>query len=303
MQAPVAAPAPAAAVPAARCENCETPIAGKYCSECGQRYDGGHPVHSVRHFVREATEDLTHADSRLWQTLIALLARPGLLTREFLDGRRARYLPPLRLYLVLSLVFFLLSGLQQPEQGSAFSVTTGPRQAREQMTPERAREICPELVQSARNLWSAFGNQEKPLTATCLKMGATGGAAFQEAVLHNVERAMFVFLPVLALFPTLLYWRPRRYYVEHLLFFVHNHAFLFLIFSLHLIVKPIPIVGDLVDLAAWAYIPWYLYRSMRRVYGQRRVPTLLKFGAFLGVYILTAIVTLVGTIVYSVLTL
>ena len=54
-----------------------------------------------------ATEDLTHADSRLWRTLAALLFKPGHLTREFLAGRRARYLPPVRLYLVLSVLFFL----------------------------------------------------------------------------------------------------------------------------------------------------------------------------------------------------
>ena len=49
-----------------------------------------------------------------------------------------------------------------------------------------------------------------------------------EAIVHNIPRAMFVFLPLLALFMKLLYWRPKRYYVEHLLFLVHNHAFVFL---------------------------------------------------------------------------
>ena len=64
-------------------------------------------VHTLSHFAAEAFESLTHADSRVWKTLGYLLARPGLLTREFLDGRRARYLPPFRLYIVISLVFFL----------------------------------------------------------------------------------------------------------------------------------------------------------------------------------------------------
>ena len=92
------------------CTNCGTALLGPYCSQCGQRHHD-HPMHSFWHFVQEATEDLTHADSRLWRTLYALLLRPGLLTREFLDGRRARYLPPVRLYLVVSLLFFLVAGL------------------------------------------------------------------------------------------------------------------------------------------------------------------------------------------------
>src|SRR6516164_3976428 len=96
-----------AAIPAAapRCDNCGAAVAGRYCAACGQRREA--PVHSLWHFSQVAAEDLTHADSRLWRTLGALLFRPGFLTREFLDGRRARYLPPVRLYLVLSVVFFL----------------------------------------------------------------------------------------------------------------------------------------------------------------------------------------------------
>ena len=67
------------------------------------------------HFAGEAFESITHADSRLWRTLGYLLARPGRLTREFFDGRRARYLPPFRLYLVISLLFFLVAGLPDPD--------------------------------------------------------------------------------------------------------------------------------------------------------------------------------------------
>jgi len=89
-----------------QCANCGAPVTGRFCSNCGQRLES--PVHSVSHFVAEATEDLTHLDSRVWGTITALLFRPGFLTRKFLDGQRVRYLPPLRLYLVLSLMFFLV---------------------------------------------------------------------------------------------------------------------------------------------------------------------------------------------------
>src|SRR5579862_3912078 len=97
----VAASAPAA--PA--CANCGAALAGRYCSACGQRVEP--PLHTLWHFAQVATEDVTHADSRLWRSLAALLFKPGFLTREFLAGRRASYLPPVRLYLVLSVVFFI----------------------------------------------------------------------------------------------------------------------------------------------------------------------------------------------------
>ncbi len=60
---------------------------------------------------REAFESISHADSRLWRTLWYLLGRPGFLTREFFEGKRVRYLPPFRLYLVISVLFFLVAGL------------------------------------------------------------------------------------------------------------------------------------------------------------------------------------------------
>src|SRR6186713_1449752 len=74
------------------CANCGAPLTGEYCATCGQRHEPH--VHTIAHFASEAFESITHADSRLWRTLGYLLTRPGLLTREFFDGRRASYLPP-----------------------------------------------------------------------------------------------------------------------------------------------------------------------------------------------------------------
>src|SRR5690348_17620300 len=91
------------------CANCGQPLAGEYCAACGQRHEPH--VHTVGHFVGEAFESISHADSRLWRTLLYLLTKPGYLTREFFAGRRVRYLPPFRLYLVISVLFFVVIGL------------------------------------------------------------------------------------------------------------------------------------------------------------------------------------------------
>ena len=93
------------------CANCHAALDGEYCAACGQRHEPH--VHTVAHFASEALESVSHADSRLWRTLWYLLARPGYLTREFFAGRRVRYLPPFRLYLVISVVFFLVVGLPE----------------------------------------------------------------------------------------------------------------------------------------------------------------------------------------------
>jgi hypothetical protein len=88
------------------CANCDARLTGQYCADCGQR--AGDRMISVWELVKEASEVLTSLDSRLWRTLGMLLFRPGRLTSDYLLGRRARYIPALRLFLGLSLVFFFL---------------------------------------------------------------------------------------------------------------------------------------------------------------------------------------------------
>jgi len=88
------------------CANCSTPLAGRFCSSCGQ--DSNAPPLSARRFLLTQTVDLLGFDSRVGHTVAALLLRPGALTRAFLAGQRIRYLAPLSLYLLLASLFFFL---------------------------------------------------------------------------------------------------------------------------------------------------------------------------------------------------
>jgi len=103
----------------------------------------------------------------------------------------------------------------------------------------------------------------------------------------------------------LLYWHPRRLYVEHLLFFVHNHAFAFLLFGLFLLTSsfvPAGIRGWLTA-AVWLYVPYYLFRAMRRVYGEGRLWTLTKLVVLSLGYFFGGAITLAVTSLYSVMML
>src|ERR1700688_3433490 len=84
------------------CTNCGARVSGRYCSNCGQQVK--YELHSFWELLSEATEVVTHADSRLWRTLRALLFQPGFLSQQFLAGRRVSYLSPFRLYFVLSVL-------------------------------------------------------------------------------------------------------------------------------------------------------------------------------------------------------
>jgi|SRR5580765_5032847 hypothetical protein len=307
-----------AEIPAAapRCDNCGAAVAGRYCAACGQRREA--PVHSLWHFTKVAAEDLTHADSRLWRTLGALLGRPGYLTREFLAGRRARYLPPVRLYLVLSVLFFLwattfhqvrIVTVAAPGHGApAASVIPLEEQGEMLGKPlpgesgeQRAQRVCASRV----NYDGPWQQQIQPAARTaCVHMLADNFRSLREAFLHNLPRAMFLFLPMLAAAMMLLYWRPRHYYIEHLLLFVHNHAFVFLVVMLAAAVSALlPAAARMLRVAVTLYIAWYAYRSMRVVYGQGSWLTAGKLALLSLFYLVSGGIMLLLTFVSSALTL
>jgi Protein of unknown function (DUF3667) len=290
--------------PAECCANCGATLSGPYCSQCGQRHE--HAIHSFWHFLQEGFEDLTHADSRLWRTLGALVLRPGSLTREFLEGRRARYLPPVRLYLVLSLAFFLIAGLPASRLGHRTEVlevgATGKLVSRQvDMTPARARQICGQIREQMPWLGALGGHPQ----AACAAAIENNGRNIDAALLHEVPRAMFLFLPLLGLIMKGLYRRPPRHYVEHLLFFVHDHAYIFLLLALYALLAAagLPAAAmSLLGTALWLYVLLYFFLSMRRVYGQGRLLTAGKLVALSGAYFVFGGLMLAAITVYAMFT-
>ena len=302
------------------CENCGTALAGPYCSQCGQRHHE-HPVHHFWHFVGEATEDLTHADSRLWQTVYALLLRPGFLTEEFLAGRRARYLPPVRLYLVVSVIFFLILGLQswlsapainvQESRGSFHYNMVVPNGANSLVGAAPATlsmdSVCEHIRVDSPRLGTWCTDLAPRIERSWRVLNAEGGIERLDAIwLHSFERAMFVFLPLLALLMKPLYLNPPRYYVEHLLFLVHNQVCLFVALGLYTLAGMITnsslVIGP-VSAGLWVYVSIYFYLSMRRVYGESRWRTIGKLVALSAGYFSILLLMLVVILTYGFLAL
>lgn len=87
------------------CENCHEPLNGPFCANCGQEVDS-----KLKYFwvvIMHLLDDIFSFDSRASRTLLPLIARPAFLTNEYFAGRRVHYVPPLRLYLFISIVFFI----------------------------------------------------------------------------------------------------------------------------------------------------------------------------------------------------
>ncbi|HEU5468501.1 MAG TPA: DUF4286 family protein [Steroidobacteraceae bacterium] len=323
-----------------RCLNCGTVVTGRHCAQCGQAADMH--VLSVREVAGDVTHSLLHLDSRVWRTVRLLVRKPGALTREFVAGRHQQYIPPFRLYLAVSILYFALSALL-PESGffdldgaAAGEPVVAPvvlgRESKggSAKAPDELKDITGELRKeleaegvSQEDIEEAlkggdgckvsiFGDTpnstdfERALSRACGQMKRDGGRLFAERFAATAPKLMFLFLPLMAGVAMLFYWWPRRLYAEHLVLFLHNHAFTFLLLALTAVLNEVtelefPLAGALnvVMFLLWCWLPYYVYRSMRVVYGNGRALTLLKFFAISTIYFVLLGVTMLGGLLFT----
>jgi hypothetical protein len=282
------------------CLNCGAPLTGRYCANCSQAADVHVP--STRELLHEALEGITHSDSRLWRTLKLLWFEPGKLTVEFVAGRRASYLPPFRLYLVLSVIFFLVASVSNTRveyvrfDGKSIDSGTGQSQS-----------------ECANRHFMLFGRDWGPrFEHACSEVARDSGASLFHIAVGTAPKAMFLFLPLVAFLHTLLYWRPRHKYAEDLLFFLHVHAFFFSVMTLAVLTSAAsdawPAFGRVEDrllllpLLLWT-LPVYTVIAMRRVFGRSWTGTLVKAAALFVVYMVVLGITAAGIFIYAMLQL
>lgn len=263
-----------------RCANCWATLIGNYCYDCGQ----GARLHvpSAREFLHEFIAHYVALEGRLWKSLGLLIFRPGRLTREYIEGRRVRYIEPLRLYLTFSIIFFAVfkfSGIQvvqldpPPPPPAKLEAGAAGKQGRQGPPPkvkEKAGEtqgleaLVVEMVPGLRPKAAKFATLAPDEKQRLLK------AAF----FSYAPYAMFGLMPLFAFYLKLLYLGSGRRYGEHLLFALHTNAFAFLMLALVLLVPP----GF--ELAIFGLVVWlalYLPKAMRRVYGGGRFVTAVRW--------------------------
>lgn len=309
------------------CLNCGAGLEGPYCHHCGQpdrRFLRVLPV-----LLRDLMADLVDLDARFLRTLAPLLFRPGTVTQEFLAGRRFRYTPPLRLYLFSSVLFFLLAAVLGAEfiqvgdgdgeetvvrfvgtedEPDAPSGGAGAAVEDEQdADPDEADGDGDVVMSFNGDPWDketnpvdigflpAFANgwindeiEDSPRKAKAIKENP---GLFSDKMYELLPGTMFLLLPVAAFLLQFWYLLSKRYFVEHLIFALHAHAFTFLVMSVSMV------AGSLQELSfahgiAWAgwlatglevttllWVPLYFLLALKRVYRQGWFATLFKFGA------------------------
>jgi hypothetical protein len=309
---------------AAKCSNCSAPVIAAYCSVCGQERNTHR--RSVRILVGEFFREIVSFDSRILRTATALVVRPGELSLAFQEGRPRRYVPALRLYLFVSLIFFLtlsatgiaivqLEFIVKPEKyvtnakGQTFAIVQGSAE-RVPVPADKAKEPGPHYsISSNLHMFAREGAYHNNLPAEARakleqdrlraeqKSSRSGtGAWIVSRVFRSVEalesdpaainrpltewipRVLFFLLPLFALLLAAYYWRQRKqfYFVDHLVFSLNMHSFVFV--AILIAVGAARLISG--GIAAWlaiAAVALYLLLSMKRFYKQNWFWTAIKF--------------------------
>lgn len=354
---------PEAPLPVATCPNCQSPLAAyaSYCGYCGQKQTTGKVT--LYQLAAEFFDSVFNIDNRALRTLAALL-RPGKLTEAYFQGRQQRYMRPLRLFFISSLLLLAVVGfvaleaweeeiarqsekekemdyrayflaqlaqerdsllLQYPRQAAALAPLTdtlisqlrthrsdstslafiemGSGQAFAINTIQVARrDIVAMPPDSLLNHYQQEGFIRRLSLKQALKI-STQGSGLAGYILSKMVWMIILLMPALALVLRLLYVRRSHYFVEHLVFLFHGHAFTFLLISAFLIAYAMNWVGEETGRTlALILIPVYILLAMRRYYRQRWFKTIAKFAIFNFFYLILASVLLILTFVFSALT-
>jgi hypothetical protein len=267
------------------CHNCGVRLSGRFCAACGQK---AVPLSvTVHDFFHEFTHEMLHVDGRIVQSISRLLLSPGFLTREYIQGRRARWISPIRLYLVFSVLFFGVSAL------------TGFRVG---LNSDAPREPGWNWSFGSRQAGVAMSMDDDEAKKAGFENAAEMQQAINRALLAWVPRVMFVLLPLFAWLVALAYRRVDRNYLHHLIFALHVHAAWFAVYAagkvVELVSRPI---GQAVQSLVVIFAGVYAVMAFRRVYGTVRFAfarIALVMVAYL-VAFLAAFVVIVFPVVFS----
>jgi len=300
-----------------RCLNCDAPLTGPYCATCGQKPP--HPDLTLRDLVAESTHELTHWDGKVIATLKALLLRPGLLTSDFLAGRRARWLPPLRVYLICSVAYFvsepLVETVTQRSTKQVARITLSTPRAQDParadvVRPDSARpdsappdtaglHVDPEAQAAVDSAWIT-----RVLGKERIERIIAEPQTFNDALAASFPKAMFILMPMFAFLTWLAWRRTGIRYPAHLYFALHLHA---AGFASMVLSKVTSVAGSLaldiaIALGLVAYGTWYTIAAARRVYGGSGGDVTLRMTLVGVAYSVLFMVVMLGLIGYTLMT-
>ncbi|MEM7661004.1 MAG: DUF3667 domain-containing protein [Pseudomonadota bacterium] len=305
------------------CPNCGEMLTGEYCWNCGQSAkDMQQPIWTL---LKDIFDSVLSIDGRLWKTVPALIFRPGHVTRSYLDGKRARYVPPFRLFLIASVAFFLLifgmverTGVLESDDlirtfdaraAIADLPVEGKGKLGEQegfdelfndddtLNPEALAEFVRSISEDSADFTDEDSAELVELIQNMDSFTASRGELFN-AVQIWAPRMSFVLVPFNILLLTAMHFWIRRIYIyNHVIVALHMQTYIYLAACLAIF------ASNFSSGLAWSIfglsLPIYFFQIMRKSYDTSRIFTafrvflLLIFG-FVGLILVVVAVTVMG---------
>jgi hypothetical protein len=301
-------PAETAHHPAGPCLNCNASIGeGQlYCPNCGQKRLEKEDM-SFRHMIGESFLDYFHFDSKFFRTVIPLLFNPGILTLEFMKGKRRSYVEPFKLFLVISVIYFLLLPLGK-ESATKFPVKRYTYQNNKLLkvtdeapmslsiggisATEGGRDSLRKAIDSigikayVDKKFADDGWLVRLLMRQGLKILVYSGHSFKTILEHTASKMIFLLIPVFALLLKWVYRKGKRLYFEHLIFSLHIHSFVFLLLIVQLLLNFLLPVSMMIVIAISLV---YLFFALKKNYEGSIWRSLWKLLALMLLYFIIAL--------------
>lgn len=297
------------------CLNCGAQVRGNFCPICGQRNDDfKRPITSL---AKDLAEDAFSLDSRFYRTLATLLMTPGRLTRDFADGKRARYTPPIRLYLLSTILLFVMLSFSNVALVSLDMEPTPSETSGVKMDIEGAQaefksisffKLVSEPVKGAVLLKeeqieeAVQDTQEDEVAANFARDVMQGLNAMAEdprvankAINAWLPRVMILLLPLFALTLKLFYIFRKQFLFNHAIYSLHFHSALFLVLAFFVgaqwaAMGHLP--GNLLAQIFLGFTAIYSLLGLKGFYRQGWIKTVIKWLMLGGAYILLLMLSL-----------
>ena len=289
------------------CLNCGTLLQGRFCFNCGQ--ENLEVKESFGHMMNHAVSDYFHFDHQFFHTLKPLFFKPGFLTNEYMAGRRAQYLHPVKMYIFISLVYFLLlfTGRDIIFKGHPVKVSTkfiadsvntikaGKTKKNNSTTLRFNKDTTYagylssqlKLPPAKREGWLQQYFTKKSYALRSSKFNIK--ELVEEGLKHNFPKVMFLLLPFFAFLIGIAFRNNKKFYVEHLIFSFHLHCFVFLFLALVMLLRlfipaDLVIANSFINNLSYVFIIIYVYLAFRAVYQRSYWRTFTKMTGITIVY-------------------
>ena len=274
----------------------------------------------IVHFVG----DYFHYDNKFWRTIKTMFTKPGLITKEYIEGKRVKYLNPIQLYIFVTTVFFVFfmprgeensptidikdtsklipqNQIRPPEGLTGISTESGNTQigigkyTPKESTKEEYDSVQNSLPKEQRDGFLLRHVRHKSYDRT---------QDFGVLLMKNFSKVFFLLLPFFALLLSILFFRKKAFFIDHAIFSIHFHSFVFMLFIVGAIfmkfIENESIIGVILGLILLG-IGLYLFKSLRLIYPSHPFKIFVKqialfvfyfIGFLLSLVILTAVLYL-----------